>query len=155
MSSTRPNASSSSFGGALSKVIGLLLIPPTLLALLGVWYFGLDHHHDSAATILPGRAKELTPPEATDLVLDHQFFLDHTATYIVSEEDLVAFLEEYFGESDRRPQDPKELEHVAAARGWTWSSELVVFHCVAGYGGTSEYYHDPATGQTYQASVHW
>lgn len=137
------------------KVVGLLLIPPLLLALLGAWYFGLDHHHDSTATLLPGRAKQLTPPEATDLVVDHKFFLDHAASYIVSEEDLVAFLEGYFGESDRSPQDPKELAHVAAARGWTWSSELVVFDCIAAYGGTSTYYHDPATGQTYQVSAHW
>lgn len=155
MPDTHPNAPSRPFGGLLLKGIGLILALAALFAGALFWFFGVDHHHETASTILPGRVRDLTPPTATDIILRRDFFLDHSATYIVSEEDLVAFLDEYFGGSDRSAHDPGALEHVGAERDWTWSAELVEFHCSAANGSGSSYFHDRTSGQTYQVSAHW
>ena len=75
-----------------AAVVGIVLFALTLFRI-----YGTETHHASRNSIWwSERGRNLIPPAATDITLQ-QDFLDHYATYTISEKDLNAFLNERFG----------------------------------------------------------
>jgi hypothetical protein len=149
--------------GLLLKIGIAILALPVVVALILFRIYGTDTHHASRSSIWwTERGRNLIPPTATDITL-RQDFLDHYATYTVSEKDLNAFLDKRFarpGEaldsfSERSPAAPMEIGHEVGPLGWIVTEETVVYHCTASNGGGHSYYHDPTTGRTYQSSAYW
>jgi len=148
--------------GCLLKVGGALLFLAVVLASVGYWFYGLDSSHSSRSTIWHERVRGLTPHAATDITLQLDF-LDHYATYRISEADLNAFLDLHFafhGEdfdsrSERGAVRPELVGKPVGRLGWVVPKGAVEYSFAARNGGVSTYYHDPATGWTYQESAHW
>lgn len=141
----------------------VILIVTLAVAMVCFWVYGLDSHHKSRDSIGWGRRiYSLTPPAARDITLQRDF-LDHYAMYTVAEKDLNAFLDSYFG-SDGRPLNsfaerskPRAdlIGKLVGPFGWVVTESAVVYSYAASNGGVSTYYHEPATGETYQQSAHW
>ncbi len=67
-----------------------------VFALILFRIYGTETHHASRNSIWwSERGRNLIPPAATDITLQ-QDFLDHYASYTISEKDLNAFLNERF-----------------------------------------------------------
>ena len=102
------------------------------------------------------------PPTATEIIL-RQDFLDHYAIYRVSEKDLNLFLDKRFAYSgttldsfnERRPVDSAWIGKTTGPMGWKVPPDTVFYSYAASNGGTHNYYHDTATGLTYQESAYW
>lgn len=139
----------------------------TLLLLIGsalYWIYGTDTHHANRNTIWwTERGRKLIPPTATDITLQ-QDFLDHYATYKVSEKELNQFLNERFavdGEvvdsfrDERRPISKDQIGKPLGRLQWKVPEGTVVYGYSASNGGMHHYYHDPDSGQTFQESAYW
>ena len=48
-----------------------------------------------------------------------------------------------------------EVGKAVGPLGWVVPEGCVVYSYAASNGGVSTYFHDPATGSTYQDSAHW
>jgi hypothetical protein len=151
--------------GCILKGCGIVLALIMVLALVPSWIYLVDSHHSSRASIWwPARGRGLIPPTATDITLQRDL-LDHYATYMVSEEDLNAFLDERFrtrgiggdldSYSERGRPDRAQFMTSYADLGWFWTEEMVDYHYTTSNGAGSTYYHDPTTGLTYQDSAYW
>ena len=124
--------------------------------------FGMDSHHDGPDSIgWPEQDRVYIPATATDITLSRTFF-DHWARYQVSTADLHAMLATRFPsdfdpakDAEGSPVNHESFEENYRKYDWTWSSGLVRHSCIAPNGGTHTFWHDPTTGQTYQASVGW
>lgn len=134
-----------------------------VLALTLFRIYGVESHHKNRAGIWwPERGRNLIPPTATDITLQRDL-LDHYATYTVSEKALNAFLDERFargGErldsfAERARAAPEDIGKTIGRLGWRVAEGTVVYGFAASNGGVSSYYHDPATGRTYQSSAYW
>lgn len=142
----------------------LLLSSLSTLAIGGgllFWHYGLDSHHEtpgSLSEILDDRILRLTPPEAREITLQRDF-LDHFAIYTIDEKDLTAFIDRYFevedSFSERTFVKNDRVGEAIGRLGWVVPEGCVSYGYAAGNGGVSTYYHDPATGSTYQESAHW
>ena len=158
-----PSSKKSSLRGLLLK-IG---IPVLGLAMgVGLTFFliyGTHTKHKSRATIWwSERGRNLIPPAATEIIL-RQDFLDHYAIYRVSEKDLNVFLDQRFAASgnplnsfsERRPVESAWIGKTTGPMGWKVTASTVFYSFSASNGGTHNYYHDTATGLTYQESAYW
>lgn len=142
----------------------LLLSSLAAFAIVGgllFWHYGLDSHHETPASLYPAlddRIKSLTPPEARDITLQRDF-LDHFATYTIDEKDLTAFLDRHFGVegslSERSFVRGDQVGRAVGRLDWIVPEGCVEYSYAARNGGVSTYFHDPATGSTYQDSAHW
>ncbi|MEE2940045.1 MAG: hypothetical protein VX460_06650 [Planctomycetota bacterium] len=142
----------------------LLLYSLAALAIGGgllFWHYGLDSHHETPDSLYPAlddRIISLTPPEARDITLQRDV-LDHFATYTIEEKDLTSFLDGHFQIEDsftERSLVGSDLVGRAIGRlDWVVPDGCVTYSYAASNGGVSTYYHDPATGSTYQDSAHW
>lgn len=142
----------------------LLLSSLSALAIGGgllFWHYGLDSRHDTPGSLFPvldERIISLTPPEARDIVLQRDF-LDHFATYTIDEKDLTAFIDRHFeiedSFSERSFVNSNRVGEAMGRMDWIVPEGCVWYSYAAGNGGVSNYYHDPATGSTYQDSAHW
>jgi hypothetical protein len=157
------NETKSPLLGWFIKGCVLILAFLMVFALTLFWIYGTETHHASRNSIWwSERGRNLIPPAATDITLQ-QDFLDHYATYTISEKDLNAFLNERFardGEmidsfSDRSRAAPREIGKAIGRLGWVVTEETVEYSYSASNGGGHTYYHDPTTGSTYQNSVYW
>ena len=54
-------------------------------------------------------------------------------------------------DAEGSPVNRESFEENYRKYDWTWSSGLVRHSCIAPNGGTHTFWHDPTTGQTYQA----
>ncbi|MGC6426060.1 MAG: hypothetical protein ACON5H_03570 [Akkermansiaceae bacterium] len=144
---------------------GFVVILTLALSVAGTLFriYGLDTQHASRGSIWwPERGRNLIPPTATDITLRRDL-LDHYAIYTISEKDLNAFLDKRFarfGEaiassSERSPADPEQFGRAIGPLGFIVTKDTVVYHDTASNGGGHSYYHDSATGQTYQVSAYW
>ena len=148
--------------GCFLKVGGVLLALAAVPASVGFWFYGLDSSHRDRESIWDERTRGLTPHAATDITLQLDL-LDHYATYRVTEADLNAFLDVHFAfrgkgfdsYSEREPVRPELVGEPIGRLDWTVPEGTVVYSFAAPNGGLSTYYHDPATGWTYQESAHW
>ena len=132
-----------------------------VVATLLFWIYGTQTQHANRNSIWwTARGRGLIPPGATDISLE-QDFLDHYATYKITEKDLKNFLNQRFAEdghgfsSERRPIDPKRIDEPLGRLDWVVPAQTVVYSCYSSNGTTHTYYHDPKTGQTYQESAYW
>lgn len=125
--------------------------------------YGMETQHTNRNSIWwTERGRNLIPPTATKIRL-RQDLLDHYATYTVSEEDLVDFLNKRFALGDvafnslqeRTAISPERVGEKIQPMGWVITKDVVVYNCSASNGGSHDYYHDPITGQTYQTSAYW
>ena len=86
-------------------------------------------------------------------------FLDHFATYTIDEKDLTAFIDRHFeiedSFSERSLVDSDRVGKAMGRMDWIVPEGSVWYSYSASNGGVSNYYHDPATGSTYQDSAHW
>ena len=136
----------------------------TLLVALALFrIYGTNTHHANRNSIVwSERGRNLIPPAATDITLQ-QDFLDHRATYTISEKDLNAFLNERFareGEvldsySERQSPSPGKLGTAIGPFGWVITPDTVTYDYSTSNGAVSSFYHDPTTGLTYQESAYW
>lgn len=131
------------------------------VAILLFWIYGTQTQHANRNSIWwTARGRGLIPPGATDISLE-QDFLDHYATYKITEKDLNHFLNQRFAKdghgfsSERRPIDPKRIDKPLGRLDWVVPAQTVVYSCYSSNGTTHTYYHDPKTGQTYQESAYW
>ncbi|NNM29177.1 MAG: hypothetical protein HKO57_06630 [Akkermansiaceae bacterium] len=134
-----------------------------VFALILFRVYGVDTHHASRSSIWwPERGRNLIPPAAADITLRRDL-LDHYATYTLSEKDLNAFLDKRFARpgmvldsfSERSPANPGKIGKPIGPLGWVVTEDTVVYTYTASNGGAHNYYHDPATGRTYQSSAYW
>ncbi|MGI9239568.1 MAG: hypothetical protein ACR2RV_02135 [Verrucomicrobiales bacterium] len=144
-------------------VCSVILALPVALSLILFWIYGTDTHHASRGSIWwSERGRNLIPPAASDITLQ-QDFLDHYATYTISEEDLNAFLDDHFASSretldsfsERGRPNRSEVGKAIGRCGFVVTKDTVVYDYAAGNGGVHTYYHDPTTGLTYQSSAYW
>lgn len=148
--------------GCFFKVGGVIFAAMILLAMVPTWLYGFNSHHENRDGIWPPRAQSLIPPTATDITL-HRDFLDCFATYTIVENDLTAFLNERFAEqgevidsySERTLASPIEIGKPTGRLGFIVTAETVTYHYCTSNGAGTTYYHDPATGLTYQDSAYW
>lgn len=150
----------------LLGILACALIPWFVLFFVLFWIYGTDTHHKNRESIWwTIRGRNLIPPTAADIVLQ-QDFLDHYATYTVAEKDLQAFLLERFESvykpqhqinpaKDRIPVDNKLIGQQIGPIGWEVADGTNYYGYYASNGGLHSYYHDPATGRTYQRSAYW
>ena len=152
------------------KFAKIFLIGSLVLgAVFGVmvfWIYGVDSHHQNRDSIWwPERGRNVIPPTAMNIVLNRDL-LDHYATYTVAEKDLQAFLLERFESvykpqhqinpaMDRIPVDNKLIGQQIGPIGWEVADGTNYYGYYASNGGLHSYYHDPATGRTYQRSAYW
>jgi hypothetical protein len=152
------------------KFAKIFLIGSLVLgAVFGVmvfWIYGVDSHHQNRDSIWwPERGRNVIPPTAMNIVLNRDL-LDHYATYTVAEKDLQAFLLERFESvykpqhqinpaMDRIPVDNKLIGQQIGPIGWEVADGTNYYGYYASNGGMHSYYHDPATGRTYQRSAYW
>ena len=142
----------------------LLLSSLAVLAIGGgllFWHYGLDSHHEAPDSLYPAlddRIISLTPPGARDITLQRDF-LDHFATYTIDEKELTGFLDRHFGVegslSERSLVGADTMGKAIGRLGWVVPEGCVSYSYAASNGGVSTYFHDPATGSTYQESAHW
>ena len=157
-----PAGASRTSGKACLTVLALLGLPVIALAVVLFVTFGMDSHHDSPDSIRwPAQKRCYIPASATDITLSRTFF-DHWARYTVATDDLHAMLASRFADCfdpdedfAASPVDRGRFEERYREYDWTWSEGLVSYSCWAPNGGTHDFWHDPSTGQTYQASVGW
>jgi hypothetical protein len=132
-------------------------------ALTLFWIYGTDTHHANRNSIWwSERGRNLIPPAATDITL-RQDFLDHYATYRISEADLNDFLNKRFarlGEaldsfSERSPANPEDIGEAIGPLGWVVTEDTVEYIYSASNGGAHHFCHDSKTGLTYQDSAYW
>jgi len=150
----------SSAGFVMKSCLLLFGTPVLLLAAILVYTFVFTSSHSSPESIMwPGGDRVYMPASATDIKLRRTFF-DHWAIYTVPSRDLQAYLASQFsvdsepdGEADE--DDRQQFEDRFGSSVVAWPEGLVSYRCYAPNGGTHDYYHDPATGLTYQASVGW
>ena len=136
-------------------VCGALLLVATTL----FWIYGIDTTHASRSSIWwTERGRNLIPPSAKNITIQ-QNFLDHYATYTVSEKSLTDFLNTRFDVTDsyseRRPVDPSEIGKPIGRLGWVVTEDTVEYSYSASNGGMHHYFHDSSSGQTYQESAYW
>lgn len=126
------------------------------------WIYGTDTQHASRSSIWwTERGRNLIPPGANDITL-RQAFLDHYATYKISEVELHDFLNERFGDEgatleslrDKKPVNPKRIGDVKPL-GFVVTEDTIRYSYSASNGGMHDYYHDSKTGLTYQDSAYW
>lgn len=146
----------------LLGAVACALVPGLVL----FWIYGTETHHKNRDSIWwTERGRNLIPPTAADIVLQ-QDFLDHYAAYTVAENDLQAFLLERFASvykpqhqidpaRDARPVDASKVGDRIGRLGWEVAEGTLYYGYCASNGGLHEYYHDPATGRTYQESAYW
>ena len=136
---------------------------PMAIGLTLFLIYGTHTKHKSRSTIWwTERGRNLIPPTATEIIL-RQDFLDHYAIYRVSEKDLNLFLDKRFAYSgttldsfnERRPVDSAWIGKTTGPMGWKVPPDTVFYSYAASNGGTHNYYHDTATGLTYQESAYW
>jgi hypothetical protein len=164
--STSAAARDSAFGRVL-KVCGVIFAVPFAVllafALTLFWIYGTDTHHANRNSIWwSERGRNLIPPAATDITL-RQDFLDHYATYRISETDLHNFLNKRFADNgatldslrDRTPVNPERIGTKVGPLGWVVTEDTVEYSYAASNGGMHNYYHDSNTGLTYQDSAYW
>lgn len=134
----------------------IVVVPVTLVALLALWVYGLDTHHATRGGIWWSEtARELTPPAARDITLQRDF-LDHRALYTISTTDLEGFLLQRFGEVvEADPLPPSRLGEGIGELGWKVTPGSTSYDTWTPNGAATYFYHDPATGLTYQESAHW
>lgn len=134
-----------------------------LFALTLFWIYGTDTHHANRKSIWwSERGRNLIPPAATDITL-RQDFLDHYATYRISEVDLNDFLNKRFAVpgkaldsfSERTPANPENIGKAIGPLGWVVTEDTVEYTYSASNGGAHDFYHDSKTGLTYQDSAYW
>ncbi|MFT5301279.1 MAG: hypothetical protein ACI814_002082 [Mariniblastus sp.] len=151
------------FLGRFLKICVIILAVLMVLALILFRIYGTETHHASRNSIWwPERGRNLIPPAATDITLQRDL-LDHYATYTISEKDLNAFLNERFARdgkmidsfSERSRPTAKRIGNAIGRLGWVVTEKTVVYSYTASNGGGHTYYHDPATGRTYQSSAYW
>jgi hypothetical protein len=144
-------------------VYGVILALPMVSALTLFWIYGTDTHHANRKSIWwSERGRNLIPPAATDITL-RQDFLDHYATYKISEAELNDFLNKRFADngtmldsfSDRTPANPEIIGNEVGPLGWVVTEDTFVYSYSASNGGMHTYYHDSNTGLTYQDSAYW
>ena len=132
-------------------------------ALTLFWIYGTDTQHANRNSIWwSERGRNLIPPAATDITL-RQDFLDHYASYRISEADLNDFLNKRFarpGEaldsfSERSPANPEDIGKAIGPLGWVVTDDTVEYTYSASNGGAHHFYHDSKTGLTYQDSAYW
>ena len=149
--------------GYLLAGCGTVLSLTIVLSLVLFWIYGTDTHHTNRNSIWwSDRGRSLIPPTATDITLQ-QDFLDHYATYTVTEKDLNSFLDNHFALngsvidsfSERARPAPKTIGNAIGRLGWIVTKDTVVYDYTASNGGGHTYYHDPTTGRTYQSSAYW
>jgi hypothetical protein len=144
--------------------VGVVILAFTMVCALTLFrIYGVETHHASRGSIWwPERCRNLIPPAATDITLRRDF-LDHYATYTLSEKDLNAFLDQRFarpGEaldsfSERSPAKPGTIGNVIGPLGWVMTEDAVLYSYTASNGGAHDFYHDTKTGLTYQSSAYW
>lgn len=148
---------------ACAIILGIPLAIVLVIGLILFWIYGTNTEHSSRGSIWwTERGRNLIPPAATDITLQ-QDFLDHYATYTISEKDLNVFLDSRFTShgkpvdsfSERRPVDPGRIGQVIGRLGFVVTKDTVVYDYAASNGGVHSYYHDPTTGLTYQSSAYW
>lgn len=134
----------------------LVVVPLALVTSMALWVYGLDTHHATRGGIWwSGTARDLTPPAARDITLQRDV-LDHRALYTVSTADLEAFLLQRFGEAaEADPLPPSRLGEEVGELGWRVTPGSTSYHTWTPNGAATYFYHDPATGLTYQESAHW
>ena len=149
--------------GRFLKICVIIFAVVMVLALILFRIYGTETHHASRNSIWwPERGRNLIPPAATDITLQRDL-LDHYATYTISEKDLNAFLNERFARdgkmidsfSERSRPTAKQIGNAIGRLGWVVTEKTVVYSYTASNGGGHTYYHDPATGRTYQSSAYW
>ena len=142
---------------------GVILSLLMVFTLTLFWIYGTDTHHANRNSIWwTERGRNLIPPGATDITL-RQDFLDHYATYRISEADLHDFLNKRFADAgatldslrDRKPANPKRIGNEVGPLGWVVTENTVLYSYSASNGGGHNYYHDSNTGLTYQDSAYW
>ena len=136
-------------------VFGSFLLVATTL----FWIYGTDTTHASRNSIWwNARCRNLIPPTAKNITIQ-QDFLDHYATYTVSEKSLTDFLNTHFDVTDsyseRRPVDASEIGKPIGRLGWVVTEDTVEYGYSARNGGRHRYFHDASSGQTYQESAYW
>ena len=145
------------------KVCGVIFALLMVFPLTLLWIYGTDTHHANRNSIWwKERGRNLIPPAATDIIL-RQDFLDHYATYRISEADLNDFLNKRFADngtmldffSDRSPANPKRIGNEVGPLGFVVTKNTVVYSYPASNGGMHNYYHNSKTGLTYQDSAYW
>ena len=153
----------SRLGKILLGVLVAVLVLFIAVALTLFRIYGTDTHHSNREDIWwSERGRGLIPPAATAITLQ-QDFLDHYAVYTIAEPDLNDFLDKRFAPrgkplhsfADRSPVDPSFIGTTIGRLGWVVAKDAVVYDYAASNGGMHTYYHDPATGSTYQVSVYW
>ena len=136
---------------------------PMAIGLILFLIYGTHTKHKSRSTIWwTERGRNLIPPTATEIIL-RQDFLDHYALYRVSERELNRFLDKRFARpgmmlnsfSERQPADAAWIGKATGPMGWKVTRDTVLYSYAASNGGTHNYYHDTATGLTYQESAYW
>lgn len=149
--------------GRVLKVCGVIFALVMVFALTLIWIYGTDTHHTSRNSIWwSERGRNLIPPAATDITL-RQDFLDHYATYRISEADLHDFLNKRFADKgatldtlgDRTPVNPERIGNEVGPLGFVVTENTTVYSYAARNGGVHDYYHDSKTGLTYQDSAYW
>ena len=149
--------------GRVLKACGAIFALVMVFALTLFWIYGTDTHHTSRNSIWwSERGRNLIPPAATDITL-RQDFLDHYATYRISEADLHDFLNKRFADHgatldslrDRTPVNPKRIGNEVGPLGFVVTENTIVYSYAASNGGVHDYYHDSKTGLTYQDSAYW
>jgi len=144
-------------------VCSVVFALPMVFALTLFWIYGTDTHHANRKSIWwSERGRNLIPPAATDITL-RQDFLDHYATYRISEADLNDFLNRRFarpGEaldsfSERSPANPENIGKAIGPLGWVATEDTVEYTYSASNGGAHHFYHDSKTGLTFQDSAYW
>ena len=158
-----PPLRKTSHRGLLFKICIPVLGIPMAIGLTLFLIYGTHTKHKSRSTIWwSERGRNLIPPTATEIIL-RQDFLDHYAIYRVSEKDLNLFLDKRFAYSgttldsfsERRPVDSAWIGKTTGPMGWKVTPDTVFYSYAASNGGTHNYYHDTATGLTYQESAYW
>ena len=158
-----PPLQKTSHRGRLFKICLPVLGVPLASVLTLFLIYGTHTKHKSRSTIWwTERGRNLIPPTATEIIL-RQDFLDHYAIYRVSEKDLNLFLDKRFAYSgttldsfnERRPVDSAWIGKTTGPMGWKVPPDTVFYSYAASNGGTHNYYHDTATGLTYQESAYW
>jgi hypothetical protein len=149
--------------GRVFKVLFGVIFALTAFAITLSWIYGSDTHHANRDSIWWGeRGRNLIPPAATDIIL-RQDFLDHYATYTISEANLCDFLNTRFAHngrmldsfSERSPASPKRIGSKVGPLGFVVTKDTVEYSYPASNGGMHNYYHDSSTGLTYQNSAYW
>ncbi len=147
--------SAKSFAMTCLSVLAVLVVA---VALVLFWIFGTTTYHASPKSIWwSERGQGLIPPTARDITLI-QAPLDHDCTYTVAQQDLEFFLARRFPDMmhpQGTPLSEAKIGTTVGPFGFRLTKETVKYSGCATNGSMSVYFHDPATGFTYQDSAYW